>query len=72
MSVQSTNRISGFHPDEFVVKNKKQFHEALDRSGVCLPPYKCAGVTIDYLNNVQDSAVWCPLYIELKIRSCYD
>ena len=37
-----------------------------------MPPYKSAGVTIDYLTNVQENKFWCPLYTELKVRSCYD
>ena len=72
MSTQSTNRISLFHSNEFVVKNKRDFHEGLDRHGYCLPPFKSAGVTIDYLTKVQSKLVWCPLYVEVKIRSCYN
>ena len=72
MSAQTPNKISNFKPEEFRVKSKKDYHEALDRSGVFMPPLKASGVTIAYLTGVDNKDFWCPLYTELQIRSCYN
>ena len=72
MSSQNTNKLSQFHSDEFNVKVKKDYHEALDRSGHAVPCLKAAGVTVDYLTKVELKQVWCPMYDDIKIRSCYN
>ena len=54
-----------------VIKTKKEFHEALDRNGFYVVPYKSGGCTIDYLKKVRTKEVWCPLYVDVVLRSCY-
>ena len=72
MSTMSTNRISTFNYDEFKVKNKRDYHEAMDRSGFCMPPLKSSGMTIAYMDGVHNKDFWCPMYSELQLRSCYN
>jgi hypothetical protein len=36
-----------------VVKTKRDFHEALSRNGYFLPPMKCGGTSIGYLQKVR-------------------
>ena len=54
-----------------VIKTKKDFHEALDRNGYYVLPYKSGGCTIDYLKKVRSKQVWCPMYVDVVLRSCY-
>ena len=54
-----------------VIKTKRDFHEALDRNGYNIVPYKSGGCTIDYLKKVRSGQYWCPLYVDVKLRSCY-
>lgn len=54
-----------------VVKTKRDFHEALDRHGYMIPPYKSGAATIGYLKMVRAGKVYCPKYVDVKVRSCY-
>ena len=53
------------------MKTKKDFHEALDRLGYNVPPIKSGGCTVDYLLKVRSGENWCPKYVDVRIRSCY-
>lgn len=70
MSTQSTNQISLQHASE-VVKTKRDFHEALDRNGFNVPPIKSGGCTVDYLQKLRSGEYWCPMYVDVQVRSCY-
>ena len=65
------NPNSALYQSQDVVKTKKDFHEALDRNGFHIVPYKSGGCTIDYLKKVRAGKYWCPLYADVKLRSCY-
>jgi hypothetical protein len=54
-----------------VIKTKKDFHELLDRNGFHMIPYKSAGNTVEYLKHVRAMTVWCPLYVDVRLRTCY-
>ena len=43
----------------------------MDRVGYALPPIKSPGCTIGYMKAVRDGQYWCPLYINIKVASCY-
>ena len=52
-------------------KTKRDLHEYLDRSGHLVMPLKNASCTLDYLRRVMASQIWSPLYLDAKLRSCY-
>ena len=70
MLPQSTNQVSVNYAQD-VVKTKRDFHEALDRLGHNVAPIKSGGCTIDYLMKVRSGEIWCPKYVDVRLRSCY-
>ena len=54
-----------------IVKTKRDFHELLDRNGFHVIPFKSAGNTVEYLKHVRAMTVWCPLYVDVRLRTCY-
>ena len=72
--ISTTAQMPGYmaiYQSQDIIKTKKDFHEALDRNGYFVVPYKSGGCTIDYLKKVREGLVWCPMYVDVKLRSCY-
>ena len=72
--LSNTAQMPGYmalYQSQEVIKTKREFHEALDRNGYFVVPFKSGGCTIDYLKKVRAGDVWCPMYVDVKLRSCY-
>ena len=50
---------------------KEDKHELLSRKGYFLPPFSSPGVTHDYLDGVDRGDIFCPKFVDLKLRGCY-
>ena len=53
-----------------LVKEKKDYYNALERHGFRLPTYKCSLITRLFLEQVREGQVYCPKYKDLILRSC--
>ena len=56
---------------EGIITGKQDLHEALDRNGFMVPPFKCKVNTQDYLLKVKAGTNWVPMYSSVRIASCY-
>ena len=52
-----------------LVAEKKDYYNALERNGYHLPTYKSTLVTRDFLIAVRGGQIYCPKYVDLKIRA---
>ena len=52
------------------VSSIKEYHEALVRNGIYMPPYASRCITTAYMDKVRAGTVWCPRYVDLKLRPC--
>ena len=52
-----------------LVKEKKDYYNALKRNGFRLPTYKCSLITRLFLEQVREGQVYCPKYNDLILRS---
>jgi hypothetical protein len=52
------------------IQNKAQLYDSLLRNGFMLPSAKSATVTVKYLFEVKDKAIWCPEFNDVKLRAC--
>ena len=53
-----------------MVPNKKAFHEALQRNGLCVPPWGSKCLTQDYMERCRSGEFYVLRYIHLQIRPC--
>jgi hypothetical protein len=53
-----------------VIQSKSELYEAALRNGFYLPKLKSSIVTEQYLHDVINKRVFCPLYKEIKLLPC--
>lgn len=51
--------------------SKHEQYELLYRDGTCLPPYKSAAITIQYLDGVEDGRYFVVKFEDVKVRGCF-
>ena len=50
--------------------SKKLLYSAMQRNGFYLPTYKSQLVTIEWLLRVKNRKIWCPMYVDVRLRPC--
>jgi|LauGreDrversion4_2_1035121.scaffolds.fasta_scaffold1181848_1 hypothetical protein len=53
-----------------VLASKGELYEAAVRNGYYLPKFKSSIITEDYINMVISGQLYCPKYVDIRLRPC--